>query len=133
MSGSIGLYSSNTAAERWHDRAQGGRSSRPPTQKVDRCRDLSAQSGAVRAGFFREKAMINRTATLRRLLAEERFIDMPVAYDPLGGRLIESLGFKTVYNGGVGARGVRRPPPTPRTGEGRGAPPPPRPKEGRPA
>jgi 2-methylisocitrate lyase-like PEP mutase family enzyme len=68
--------------------------------KVDRGRDLSAQSGAVRAGFFRENAMINRTATLRRLLAEEQFIDMPVAYDPLGGRLIESLGFKTVYNGG---------------------------------
>jgi 2-methylisocitrate lyase-like PEP mutase family enzyme len=44
--------------------------------------------------------MINRTAELRRLLAEERFIDMPVACDPLGGRLIESLGFKTVYSGG---------------------------------
>jgi len=44
--------------------------------------------------------MIHRTAELRRLLAEERFIDMPVAYDPLGGRLIESIGFKTVYNGG---------------------------------
>ena len=36
--------------------------------------------------------MTTRTAALRRLLAEERFIDMPVAYDPLGGRLIESLG-----------------------------------------
>ena len=34
--------------------------------------------------------MINRTAELRRLLAEERFIDMPVAYDPLGGRLISN-------------------------------------------
>ena len=44
--------------------------------------------------------MINHTAELRRLLAEERFIDMPVACDPLGGRLIESLGFKTVYSGG---------------------------------
>ncbi len=51
--------------------------------------------------------MINRTATLRRLLAEERFIDMPVAYDPLGGRLIESLGFKTVYNGGFVTGGSR--------------------------
>jgi methylisocitrate lyase len=51
--------------------------------------------------------VINRTATLRRLLAEERFIDMPVAYDPLGGRLIESLGFKTVYNGGFVTGGSR--------------------------
>ena len=51
--------------------------------------------------------MINRTAALRRLLAEERFIDMPVAYDPLGGRLIESLGFKTVYNGGFVTGGSR--------------------------
>ena len=51
--------------------------------------------------------MINRTSTLRRLLAEEHFIDMPVAYDPLGGRLIESLGFKTVYNGGFVTGGSR--------------------------
>src|SRR5580704_11645182 len=51
--------------------------------------------------------MINRTAELRRLLAEERFIDMPVAYDPLGGRLVESLGFKTVYNGGFVTGGSR--------------------------
>jgi 2-methylisocitrate lyase-like PEP mutase family enzyme len=44
--------------------------------------------------------MINRTAELRRLLREEPFVDMPVASDPLAGRLIESLGFKTVYSGG---------------------------------
>jgi len=62
--------------------------------------------------------MINRTAELRRLLAEERFIDMPVAYDPLGGRLVESLGFKTVYNGGFvtgGSRCTSEPLPTMRT------------------
>src|ERR1700751_4573856 len=51
--------------------------------------------------------MINPTAELRRLLAEERFIDMPVAYDPRGGRLVESLGFKTVYNGGFVTGGSR--------------------------
>jgi 2-methylisocitrate lyase-like PEP mutase family enzyme len=51
--------------------------------------------------------MINGTAALRRLLAEERFIDMPVACDPLGGRLLESLGFKTVYNGGFATGGSR--------------------------
>ena len=32
---------------------------------------------------------------------------MPVAYDPLGGRLVESLGFKTVYNGGFVTGGSR--------------------------
>src|ERR1700757_5390859 len=51
--------------------------------------------------------MINPTAELRKLLAEERFIDMPVAYDPLGGRRIESVGFKTVYNGGFVTGGSR--------------------------
>jgi 2-methylisocitrate lyase-like PEP mutase family enzyme len=51
--------------------------------------------------------MTTRAAALRRLLAEERFIDMPVACDPLYGRLIESLGFKTVYNGGFATGGSR--------------------------
>jgi 2-methylisocitrate lyase-like PEP mutase family enzyme len=62
---------------------------------------------ALPAALFRETTMINGTAALRRLLAEERFIDMPVACDPLGGRLIESLGFKTVYNGGFATGGSR--------------------------
>ena len=51
--------------------------------------------------------MTNPSAELRRLLAGERFIDMPVAYDPLGGRLVESIGFKTVYNGGFVTGGSR--------------------------
>jgi methylisocitrate lyase len=51
--------------------------------------------------------MAKGSAELRRLLAEERFIDMPVACDPLHGRLIESLGFKTVYNGGFATGGSR--------------------------
>jgi hypothetical protein len=37
--------------------------------------------------------MTTRTAALRRLLAEERFIDMPVACDPLYGRLRLRVGF----------------------------------------
>lgn len=56
--------------------------------------------------------MIHGTTALRQLLATEQFIDMPVAYDPLGGRLVESLGFKTVYNGGFvtgGSRAVSEP------------------------
>ena len=44
--------------------------------------------------------MASKTAALRRLLAEEAFIHMPVAYDALGGRLIEQTGFKAAYVGG---------------------------------
>ena len=33
--------------------------------------------------------MAGKTAALRRLLAEEAFIHLPVAYDAIGGRLIE--------------------------------------------
>ena len=51
--------------------------------------------------------MTTRTAALRRLLAEERFIDMPVACDPLYGRVIEKLGFRTVYNGGFATGATR--------------------------
>ena len=51
--------------------------------------------------------MITRTAALRRLLSEKPFIDMPVACDPLHGRLIESLGFETVYNGGFATGATR--------------------------
>jgi 2-methylisocitrate lyase-like PEP mutase family enzyme len=51
--------------------------------------------------------MSDRSAALRRLLAAEGLVDMPVACDPLAGSLIESLGFKTVYNGGF-ATGASR-------------------------
>ena len=51
--------------------------------------------------------MLHGTTALRRLLATEPFLDMPVACDPLGGRLVESLGFKTVYNGGFATGGSR--------------------------
>ena len=44
--------------------------------------------------------MAGKTTALRKLLAEEAFIHMPVAYDGLGGRLIEQTGFKAAYVGG---------------------------------
>ena len=44
--------------------------------------------------------MSSKTTALRKLLAEEAFIHMPVAYDTLGGRLIEQTGFKAAYVGG---------------------------------
>jgi len=51
--------------------------------------------------------MAAKTTALRRLLAEEGFIHMPVAYDALGGRLLESLGFDAVYTGGFVTGGSR--------------------------
>ena len=44
--------------------------------------------------------MEQRTQALRRLLADEGFVFLPVAYDALGARLVEKLGFKAVYTGG---------------------------------
>ena len=40
------------------------------------------------------------TATLRELLKKGRFIYMPAVYYPLGGRLVEHLGFPAAYVGG---------------------------------
>src|SRR6202048_2350052 len=51
--------------------------------------------------------MAGKTAALRRLLVEEAFIHVPVAYDALGGRLIEKSGFKTAYVGGFVTGGAR--------------------------
>jgi 2-methylisocitrate lyase-like PEP mutase family enzyme len=51
--------------------------------------------------------MTTRSAELRRLFAAARLVDMPVATDPLFGRLIESLGFPTVYSGGFATGGTR--------------------------
>ena len=44
---------------------------------------------------------MKKTTALRRLLKRKEFVYMPVAYDPLGGRLLQSLGFDCVYTGGV--------------------------------
>jgi 2-methylisocitrate lyase-like PEP mutase family enzyme len=51
--------------------------------------------------------MTGETTALRKLLAEEQFIHMPVAYDALGGRLIEQTGFKVAYVGGFVTGGSR--------------------------
>jgi 2-methylisocitrate lyase-like PEP mutase family enzyme len=39
-------------------------------------------------------------SALRRLLRSKEFFYVPVAYDALGARLVEKLGFKAVYTGG---------------------------------
>ena len=43
---------------------------------------------------------MKKTTALRRLLKKKAFLYMPVAYDPLGGRLLQSVGFECVYTGG---------------------------------
>ena len=50
---------------------------------------------------------MTKTQTLRRLLNEDGLIYMPVAYDALGGRLVEATGFTAVYNGGFVTGGTR--------------------------
>jgi methylisocitrate lyase len=43
---------------------------------------------------------MKKTTALRRLLKKRNFVYLPVAYDALGGRLLQSLGFGCVYTGG---------------------------------
>jgi len=50
---------------------------------------------------------VKQTTALRKLLKKKDFVYMPVAYDALGGRLIESVGFDAVYTGGFVTGGSR--------------------------
>ena len=50
---------------------------------------------------------MTKTRALRRLLQEDGFIYMPVAYHALGSRLAQDTGFKAVYNGGFATGGTR--------------------------
>jgi 2-methylisocitrate lyase-like PEP mutase family enzyme len=43
---------------------------------------------------------VKKTTALRRLLKKKEFVYLPVAYDALGARLLQSLGFDGVYTGG---------------------------------
>jgi 2-methylisocitrate lyase-like PEP mutase family enzyme len=43
---------------------------------------------------------MNKSATLRKLLAENDMLIAPGCHDPLGARMIEELGFSAVYLGG---------------------------------
>jgi 2-methylisocitrate lyase-like PEP mutase family enzyme len=49
---------------------------------------------------------VPQSTKLRRLL-KKQFVYMPVAYDPLGGRLLQSIGFDCVYTGGFVTGGMR--------------------------
>ena len=50
---------------------------------------------------------MRKTTALRKLLKKKAFVYMPVAYDALGGRLVESLGFDAIYTGGFVTGGSR--------------------------
>jgi methylisocitrate lyase len=50
---------------------------------------------------------MRKTTALRKLLKKKGFVYMPVAYDALGGRLVESLGYDAVYTGGFVTGGSR--------------------------
>lgn len=50
---------------------------------------------------------MRKTTALRKLLKKKDFVYMPVAYDALGGRLVESLGYDAVYTGGFVTGGSR--------------------------
>ena len=43
---------------------------------------------------------MKKSTALRKLLKKKEFVYMPVAYDALGGRLLQSIGFDCVYTGG---------------------------------
>lgn len=44
--------------------------------------------------------MQRATTKLRALVKAGKFLDLPSAYDPITARLVQSLGFKSVYSGG---------------------------------
>ena len=50
---------------------------------------------------------MRKTTALRKLLKKKAFVYMPVAYDALGGRLVESLGYDAIYTGGFVTGGSR--------------------------
>jgi 2-methylisocitrate lyase-like PEP mutase family enzyme len=50
---------------------------------------------------------MRKTTALRKLLKKKEFVYIPVAYDALGGRLVESLGYDAVYTGGFVTGGSR--------------------------
>ncbi len=50
---------------------------------------------------------MKKTTALRKLLKKKQFVYMPVAYDALGGRLLQSIGFDCVYTGGFVTGGSR--------------------------
>ena len=51
--------------------------------------------------------MERATATLRKLLKEKSMLYLPAVYYPLGGRMMQAMGFDAVYVGGYVTGGSR--------------------------
>src|ERR1700712_2479126 len=49
--------------------------------------------------------MQRATTKLRALVKGKKFLELPSAYDSITARLAQSMGFKTIYNGGFGTGG----------------------------
>ena len=55
---------------------------------------------------------MSMSARFRALLRDGKFLHMPAVYDPIGGRLVQSLGFEATYVGGYvtgGSRAITEP------------------------
>ena len=50
--------------------------------------------------------MPRSTTLLRNLLRARKFLELPAVYDPLAARIAESVGFKSLYNGGFVTGGM---------------------------
>lgn len=50
--------------------------------------------------------MQRATTQLRKRIRRRQFLELPAVYDPLAARIAESLGFKTLYNGGFVTGGM---------------------------
>ena len=50
--------------------------------------------------------MQRATTQLRRRIRRRQFLELPAVYDPLAARIAESVGFKSVYNGGFVTGGM---------------------------
>jgi methylisocitrate lyase len=50
--------------------------------------------------------MTKASTQLRRMLRARTFLELPAVYDPLAARIAESVGFKTLYNGGFVTGGM---------------------------
>jgi 2-methylisocitrate lyase-like PEP mutase family enzyme len=50
--------------------------------------------------------MAKASTQLRKLVRVRKFLELPAVYDPLAARIAESLGFKSLYNGGFVTGGM---------------------------
>src|SRR5690349_5330770 len=54
----------------------------------------------------RRSESMKATTQLRRMLRSRTFLELPAVYDPLAARIAESVGFRSLYNGGFVTGGM---------------------------